>query len=278
MPALPCRFAVRSIPKQIDEDHDDDTCNSGDVLVRSMRHPDSKLVWHVRHGQSSGNVARDRGLDYMQDRNYIDTPLSEKGLRQAQGAAKLVKGWGEKPTLIISSAMTRSIQTAAIMFGELLESGAAELVIRPEVREFWPDNIENCGRTLPELLRCPVLQQLDCWAVVAAALSEEATVDWAEDWDDGQAGGAGGAWEKHCGGGERIEQFRQWFAGRDETRVAVVSHWGAINNILNREPWVDSRSKFPGFQDFPESWPADGLAQMFSMSNCGWVAVEYAPN
>jgi hypothetical protein len=144
-------------------------------------------------------------------------------------------------------------------------------------REFWPDNIENRGRSLPALRSCEQLAELGCWEVVEQALSEECTSDWGEEWDNGQAEGEDGAWQQHCVSGERMEKFRQWFAGREEQRVAVVSHWGAINNLLNREPWADSRNKFHLDKSwFPESWSDDGLAQMFSMPNCGWVAVEYA--
>jgi broad specificity phosphatase PhoE len=140
--------------------------------------------------------------------------------------------------------MTRSIQTAALIFGDALMRGDAQLIIRPEIREYWPDNIENRGRSLPSLRSCPELAELPCWEMVEQALSEESTADWADEWDDGQAEGEDGAWQKHCVSGERLEKFRQWFAQQDQQRVAIVSHWGAINNLLNREPWADARNKF----------------------------------
>ena len=129
---------------------------------------------------------------------------------------------------------------------------------------------------LPALRACPRLASLGCWGVVRRALSEQATADWGEAWDAGQAQGGGGAWQAHCVCGERMEAFRLWLAARAEKRVAVVSHWGAINNLLNREPWADARRRFGVGRDwFPESWHPEGLAQMFALPNAGWVALEY---
>lgn len=184
--------------------------------------------------------------------------------------------------------------SAAIIFEELLVTGQAKLVIRPEIREFWPDNIENCGRSLAELRRCPKITSLPAYAeAVQGALSEEATAKWSEAWDGGQADGAGGigdqGWRDHCGSGTRIEEFRSWLAGRSEDRIAVVSHWGAINNVLNREPWARSVAEHEKeFRDINDDdtwtcgytgvWAEGGLAQMFGMPNCGWVAVELSPS
>jgi broad specificity phosphatase PhoE len=186
--------------------------------------------------------------------------------------------------------MTIAIQTASIIFAVLLGSGEAKLIVRPEVREFWPDNIENCGRPVTALRRCPHITTLPSYTeAVRDALSEEATADWAEEWDGGQAGGEGGVgdggWRDHCGGGNRIEEFRRWLADRSEQRIAVVSHWGAINNILNREPWAlcvpEHQKEFRDVNEdedwacgYAEVWAEGGLSQMFGMPNCGWVAVE----
>ena len=285
LPAYEPDLCVRALPCLVDERFDDETDNPAEPLVPSLRDAArSKLVWHVRHGQSEGNVAREQGRDYQADASFVDTPLSAHGTAEARGASALVAKWGERPTLVVCSAMTRAVQTAALMFGELLASGEAALVVRPELREFWPDNIENCGRPLDELRDCPALAgsaagSAAVAAVVREALSEAATKGWAGAWDAGQAGGDEGRWQAHCVGGDRLEAFRHWLSAREETRVAVVSHWGTINNLLNREPWAEDHRQGGRFgvarEWFPESWPAAGLAQMFAMRNCGWVCVEY---
>ena len=78
----------------------DDLCNSADDIAVE---PEQKLVWHVRHGQSTGNLAireamaADEGTGatanqdrYQQSVEYIDTPLSDEGQLQATRAAQLV--------------------------------------------------------------------------------------------------------------------------------------------------------------------------------------------
>ncbi|CAE8728628.1 unnamed protein product, partial [Polarella glacialis] len=98
------------------------------------------------------------------------------------------------------------------------------------------------------------------------ALSDEATVDWREKWDSEWARGDG--WQEHCGAGCRLDSYADWLASRPETMVAVVCHFGTINNILNSEPWAKS---LPRSGD-PTRWPCGGLAKRFAVPNCGWVA------
>jgi hypothetical protein len=154
----------------------DGLCNCADELQVDKT---MKLLWHIRHGESTGNVARvaaqtadiGTGLDvhaerYMQSGDYDDTPLTELGKEQARITAKAVVTWVKKPKLIVCSPLTRAIQTAAIVFERELLSGASVLAIRPELREFYPDNRENRGRPRHELRACPLLQDLASWAAV----------------------------------------------------------------------------------------------------------------
>ncbi|CAE8656431.1 unnamed protein product, partial [Polarella glacialis] len=132
--------------------------------------------------------------------------------------------------------------------------------------EFFPDNNENQGRPVAELRCCPVLRELRAWPAVRKALSDEATVDWREKWDSEWARGDG--WQEHCGAGCRLDSYADWLASRPETMVAVVCHFGTINNILNSEPWAKG---LPRSGD-PTRWPCGGLAKRFAVPNCGWVA------
>jgi broad specificity phosphatase PhoE len=222
-------------------------CNNADELQVDGT---MKLIWHVRHGESTGNVARivaqeadkGTGLDihferYTQSGDYDDTPLTERGKQQARETASRVATWGKKPTLIVSSPLTRSIETAAIVFESELSSGEAKLVIRPELREFYPDNRENSGRPRHELRVCPILQDLACSEAVKQALQEDTSADWGPKWDTQTARGPG-SWEAHCGSLQRLDKFRTWLSAQSETQIACVSHFGVINNTLNGEPWV----------------------------------------
>lgn len=216
-------------------------------------------------------------LRYKADLAHADARLTERGRAQALATRQRVLEWGAKPVLIVSSPLTRSIQTAAIVFEEELAAGA-RLVIRPEIREYFADFPEAQGRSVAELRQCPTLRRLAQWPAVAAALSDEATAEWRAAWDERWARGSGGAWEAHCGSAGRMQEFRTWLLGRPEPYIAVVSHWGTINNYLNREPWAAGleRTELPWPHD-KSAWPAGGLARMFNVPNCGWIVVRVSP-
>jgi len=79
-------------------------------------------VWIVRHGQSAGNVARDRAYATAEPlidvaTRDMDTPLSELGERQA---AALGRWFGalpadEQPTVLLCSPYVRAVETAEIV-------------------------------------------------------------------------------------------------------------------------------------------------------------------
>jgi broad specificity phosphatase PhoE len=261
-----------------------DFCNDGDALVSEWRGTSAKVIWHVRHGESEGNVAkhkaqamdkaagtatRDRFEAYLADPRYVDAPLSPDGVAQARRAAEAVALWKHTPTLIVASPMTRALQTASIIFEAQLEAGTAKLVIRPELREFFSRMQESRGRPISELQACPRLQK---YAPLQVALREAQNEHWAAEWDRSLA--TGDAYVEHVESPTRIEEFRVWLANRPERRIATVSHWGTINNLLNREPWADARGETrSGHVAGKLAWPDGGLARTFEMPNAGWVAV-----
>lgn len=217
-------------------------------------------------------------LAYKVDVTFADAPLTQSGEAEAMIARDRIVAWQEKPELIVCSPLTRAIQTAAIAFEAELASGDAQLVIRPELREYFADYVEQSGRTLCELRRCPKLHALAQWPVVEKALSDEATADWREQWDILWANAGVGSWQAHCSDPVRMEALRAWLSKRLEARIATVSHWGTINNFLNRQPWTEglSREPFPWPHERNE-WPAGGLVRMFDIPNCGWIAARMSP-
>mmetsp|Transcript_17 Transcript_17/g.55 ORF Transcript_17/g.55 Transcript_17/m.55 type:complete len:373 (-) Transcript_17:99-1217(-) len=283
----PAEFGVHALPADVDAG----LRNCSDSLARCMPEG-SKLIWLFRHGQSTSNVALEGALEgdrrlkqadgygehflrYKNDCTHTDSPLTSKGEAQALEAAAEISAWNIRPELVVCSPLTRSIQTAAIMFAEDISSGRARLVIRPELREFFADFQDARGRPLSRLQQCPRLQALAPWPMVAEALSDEATAEWREAWNEAWACGPGGAWQEHCNSGERLGAFTAWLSGRPEERIAVVSHWGTINNFLNRQPWTQNRER----KELPwpherSAWPPGGLVRMFDVPNCGWIAVE----
>ena len=79
-------------------------------------------LWIVRHGESSGNVARDAahaaGLaDIAIDLRDVDVPLSKLGVRQAEALGRWFADLPveERPTVVLSSPYLRAQQTAEIL-------------------------------------------------------------------------------------------------------------------------------------------------------------------
>ncbi|OPB41059.1 hypothetical protein A0O28_0107560 [Trichoderma guizhouense] len=94
----------------------------------------------VRHGQALHNV--DRGYPHR------DPPLTEVGSQQASNVCLPAE-----PDLIIVSPMTRTIQTALIIFDQYLNSSSTnvELQVWPELRETHDEAICNKGVSRTEI-------------------------------------------------------------------------------------------------------------------------------
>jgi len=62
-------------------------------------------IFLVRHGETGGNIAHRHQAE--------DTPLTEKGKRQAQEAAAIIKKY--EPTHLVTSTLVRAIETATVI-------------------------------------------------------------------------------------------------------------------------------------------------------------------
>jgi broad specificity phosphatase PhoE len=109
--------------------------------TRDARSGWPERLWIVRHGQSAGNVARDRAesigapLIELEHRD-ADVPLSALGMRQSQALGAWVRGLppAQQPTLCLSSPYERSLQTAyAVM--SALERPQGDLIADERLRE-----------------------------------------------------------------------------------------------------------------------------------------------
>lgn len=99
-------------------------------------------IWLVRHGQSSGNVARDAAEAAAGHRieiaeRDIDVPLSELGERQAHALA----GWfaslpeGRRPNVILHSPYVRAVETARFIIDALGPSRLLAVQVDERLRE-----------------------------------------------------------------------------------------------------------------------------------------------
>jgi broad specificity phosphatase PhoE len=81
-----------------------------------------QTLWVVRHGQSAGNVARDRaeaaGLPVIDIRfRDIDTPLSDLGLAQSRALGRWFGRMApdQRPQVVLCSPYLRAMETARIL-------------------------------------------------------------------------------------------------------------------------------------------------------------------
>ena len=102
----PLPLVVRELPRGMRDQgillDADDLCNSAYLLLNDRPLAESaKLLWHLRHGESTGNAARAEALAadsksggtmhveaYFNGTDFVDTPLSQHGHQQAEAAAK----------------------------------------------------------------------------------------------------------------------------------------------------------------------------------------------
>ena len=80
-----------------------------------------EALFVVRHGESAGNVARERAEAAAQDRieidqRDVDVPLSDEGRRQAEALGEwlLEQPEDRRPTLLLVSPYVRAVQTAEV--------------------------------------------------------------------------------------------------------------------------------------------------------------------
>ncbi|RSD11561.1 histidine phosphatase family protein [Amycolatopsis eburnea] len=121
---------------------------------------DLEWVAVLRHGQSTGNVAREEaesaGADVIDiAERDADVPLTELGREQAEAAGELFAG--HPPDLVVTSTYRRAWDTArlatpdgvAIVPDERLrdrELGVLDLLTSHGVRERWPDELRRKRR------------------------------------------------------------------------------------------------------------------------------------
>ena len=87
---------------------------------------------------------------YIVNNALEDASLTELGIQQAQATAAANREMAASSSLLPSSAvaevvvcspMTRAIQTAAIIFEDQLLAGDVELILRPELREYFSGHV-----------------------------------------------------------------------------------------------------------------------------------------
>ena len=161
----------------------------------------------VRHGKS---VAQEQCGAARLAESMRDAPISSAGRKQAECLAQSIRstaGAGEQ-TIIVSSPLTRALQTAAI-----LRKGSAltneKIQIHPGLAEHGACMPENQGRSVANLSR----EQMFVESVDFSSI------------DDSSWPGTGGCLA-------RLAEFARWLAEQQFAHVVVVSHKMTIEALL----------------------------------------------
>ena len=102
-----------------------------------IRNP--KLIWLVRHGESTANIARHKAeaensptIDYTE--REMDIPLSEAGVEQSIALGRWFKFQPVKPTVIFASPYSRTFESARLI-AENAKLNGIEILHDERIRE-----------------------------------------------------------------------------------------------------------------------------------------------
>jgi glucosyl-3-phosphoglycerate phosphatase len=171
-----------------------------------------KKIYFIRHGQSESNIARmakDPKVDT--DIRFLDAKLSDHGKKQAAALNTLVDSWGVE--LVITSPLTRAIQTACLAFGQ------TQLPIRadPLVTEYFAHLVECQGREVDHIRNESHLLSLPKFNDVCLRHVQP-------------------KWWENCDDLTRPDRFLSKISQVPHRSLSVVSHFGTINMFAMHEP------------------------------------------
>jgi len=174
----------------------------------------SKIVHCIRHGQSTFNAHfAETGCDPMQP----DAPLTELGRRQAAERALELRQHSYE--LVVTSPLTRAIQTTLGLFGE--HPAAPPILVECLHREYLESSCD--------VGRAPALLAQDFPDLAFDHLDE---IWWH---NEGQPDERGFVCEPTETLVERVRRFRGWLADRPESLIAVVGHGTFFYHLTGRQ-------------------------------------------
>jgi broad specificity phosphatase PhoE len=184
----------------------------------------AKKIFLIRHGQSLGQAAKLNGMDRNSDRRLLDCALTQKGESEALGIPRrMTKEERESIQLVVSSPLTRALQTALLAFP------STNILVHYDLREI--------GCKVPENTPRPMNAVLKDLSNLLTGRPEDALVDivslqprdWPRDYSPSVV--------KR----DRIRKvFHHLYHERDEICFAVVCHYNVIRSAV-----VDSAGLAP---------------------------------
>lgn len=199
-----------------------------------------KTLHLVRHAQGYHNVAGEKDVKAYLSYDYLDASLTSRGWEQVDNLRKHVQGSGlsKKIDLVITSPLTRTIQTAVGVFGGgSYNDGVdvAPLMVadagnsgRPAISSFGCPPflaVESCREHLgvhPCDKRRTKSEYETLFPAIDFSLIENEDILWKEDVRETDEELA-----------ERGMKFLKWLWTRSEKEIAIVSHSGFLFHTLS---------------------------------------------
>lgn len=206
-----------------------------------------KQITLIRHAESLGQTARDRGLNRAKDPSLIDCFLTQKGIYQAFSLQPTISALHERDEfdLIVVSPLTRAVATCTIAFGHLYAqeqqeqqkdekdsaaSGEQQIKMLPPII-CHPDIAEIGSRiTIPECqaraikdVKKSIKYELSHYLANAEEFVESIDYEllpktWPKTKDRGM-----------------VAYFMEWLNQRTESNIAVVCHYNVILALLRHQ-------------------------------------------
>lgn len=224
----------------------------------------SKLIAIIRHGQTDMNVHLHNqvwGAPGFIDPNFVDTRLTQLGARQAkklnENINDNVHGYGElaKADLLISSPLTRALQTSELVFNgtTFFPANLTSCASQPKKKVVQPLATErlylssDIGRSHEELeAEFPLwdydlLEPSNIWwyhhtdfnlsenGTEVQSLDQPPYVEWRPDGKYVCAGEPAAVFRN------RMKKLRQWLYDRPEPLIVLTCHWGVARALTGKE-------------------------------------------
>ncbi|KMS99617.1 hypothetical protein BVRB_1g021880 [Beta vulgaris subsp. vulgaris] len=200
-----------------------------------------KTLHLVRHAQGFHNVAGEKDHESYLSYDYLDASLTPRGWEQVDNLQKHVRasGLNKKIELVITSPLTRTIQTAVGVFG------AGDCADGINVRPLMVADAGNSSRPAISSFGCPPFLAVELCrehlgvhpcdkrrskreyetqfpAIDFSLIENEEDILWKEDVRETDEEVA-----------ERGMKFLKWLWNRKEKEIAIVSHSGFLFHTLS---------------------------------------------
>lgn len=204
-------------------------CSPSPSGVKDLTPVQHKIVYLIRHGESLGQLANE--YNRRRDARLVDCGLSENGIIQANTIPQLLNEAMDEIELVISSPLTRAVQTTCIAFP------TKPILINYDLREVGtmiPENIPRAMKHVLADLQIKKGYEADDTSTNRTYNIDSVTLqpqNWPRNHD---------TTPKVCRR-DQIRQVFQWIAvNRPERVIAIVCHYHVIRAALDN-PTVSPR-------------------------------------